>query len=77
MDTESHLEGSVVPVGRPGCSPLLLTPEQAADALAICRTKVYELISTGRLDSVRIGASRRIPVTALEEFVDRLRSTAA
>jgi excisionase family DNA binding protein len=53
--------------------PLLLTAEQAATALAICRTKVYELLRNGELESVQIGASRRIPTAALEDYVQRLR----
>jgi excisionase family DNA binding protein len=53
----------------------LLTPEQAASWLSIGRTKVYELMSAGVLGSVRIGASRRIPVAALDEFVQHLRDT--
>ena len=57
-------------------APLLLTPEQAAATLGICRTKVYQLITTGRLESVRIGTSRRIAVAVLEEFVERLRASA-
>jgi excisionase family DNA binding protein len=55
-------------------SPLLLTPEQAATCLAICRTKLYELLRTGELESVRIGSSRRIPAAALAEYVQRLRN---
>lgn len=51
---------------------LLLRPEEAADLLWIGRSKVYELIGTGELASVRIGASRRIPAEALSEFVRRL-----
>ena len=53
--------------------PLLLTPEQAGARLAICRTKVYELLRRGELESVQIGASRRIPLAALAEYVERLR----
>jgi excisionase family DNA binding protein len=52
---------------------LLLKPEEAAEALSIGRSKVYELIGTGELASVRIGACRRIPADALVEFVSRLR----
>jgi excisionase family DNA binding protein len=51
----------------------LLTPEQAASWLSVGRTKIYELMGAGELESVRIGASRRIPVAALDEFVGRLR----
>ena len=53
--------------------PLLVTAEQAARSLCICRTKVYELLRNGELESVRIGTSRRIPASALDEYVDRLR----
>lgn len=51
---------------------LLLTPEEAADRLSLGRTKVYQLITSGALKSVRIGKSRRIPTAALLDLVDRL-----
>lgn len=54
--------------------PVLLTPEQAARALSIGRSKVYELIFSGALASVKIGGSRRIPVDALADFITNLRS---
>ena len=53
---------------------LLLTAEQAAATLAICRTKVYDLLRKGELESVQIGTSRRIPYEALTDYVRRLRS---
>jgi len=53
---------------------LLLTVEQAAAALAIGRTKTFELIRTGELESILIGASRRVPTQAVEAYVLRLRS---
>lgn len=51
---------------------LLLTPEEAALALSIGRSKLYELLACGALRSVRIGASRRVPADALREFVGDL-----
>jgi len=51
---------------------LLFTPEQAADMLGLGRTKLYELLAAGYLRSVRIGACRRIPSSALHDFVNRL-----
>jgi excisionase family DNA binding protein len=51
---------------------LLFTPEEAAAVLSVSRTKVFELIGTGKLGSVRIGASRRIPARELERFVQEL-----
>jgi excisionase family DNA binding protein len=51
---------------------LLLTPEEAARRLAVGRTTVYELLSSGALRSVQIGRCRRVPVSALSAFVERL-----
>jgi excisionase family DNA binding protein len=53
---------------------VLLTVEDAAQALALGRTKIYELVDTGALRSVKIGRSRRIPVQALHEFVRSINS---
>lgn len=40
---------------------VLLTPTETAQALGIGRSKVYELMATGALASVRIGRCRRVP----------------
>lgn len=50
----------------------LLRVEEAAEWLGISRTKAYDLVYRGTLRSVTIGRSRRVPVAALEAFVDRL-----
>jgi excisionase family DNA binding protein len=55
---------------------LLLRPEDAASALGIGRTKVYELMRSGALRSVKIGGFRRIPATALADFVAKLEAQA-
>ncbi len=52
----------------------LLTIQEAADALRLGKSKVYQLISSGRLASVYIDRARRIPVEALDEFVANLMS---
>jgi excisionase family DNA binding protein len=51
---------------------LLLTAPEAAQALAISRSKLYELLATDVVASIRIDGSRRIPLSALEEYVSRL-----
>lgn len=56
---------------------LLLTPSEAARVLSISRSKLYELIGQGRLATVRIDTSRRVPTEALEEFVGQLRQSEA
>ena len=51
---------------------LLLTPSEAAKALSISRSKLYELISQGRLSTVQIDTSRRVPAQVLVEFIQHL-----
>ena len=42
---------------------LLLTVPEAAEALAISRSKLYELLASGAVASIRIDGSRRIPLS--------------
>ena len=51
---------------------LLCTVAEAADLLAIGRTCVYQLMKSGQLRSVKIGARRLVPRSAIEEFVHEL-----
>jgi excisionase family DNA binding protein len=52
--------------------PLLLTVNQAAQMLGIGRSTLYELIDDGEIKSVKVGASRRIPLKAVREYIDGL-----
>jgi excisionase family DNA binding protein len=54
---------------------LLLTVPEVAAALSLGRNKVYELIYSGALTSVKIGTARRVPALALREFVERLEAS--
>lgn len=56
---------------------ILITPEEAAEALSFGRTTIYELIGSGELQSVKIGRARRIPASALQDDVDETIATAA
>ena len=49
--------------------PLLLRVDEVARALALGRTKVYELIASGELPSITIGAARRVPAEALGRWI--------
>jgi excisionase family DNA binding protein len=51
---------------------LLVTPEEAARRLSVGRTTIYELMSSGELQSVNIGRCRRVPVSSLSSFVSNL-----
>jgi excisionase family DNA binding protein len=52
--------------------PLLLTVEEAAEALTISRWKVFDLIRSRELRSVKIGGLRRVPQAAIDEYIARL-----
>ncbi|MBR7838856.1 helix-turn-helix domain-containing protein [Actinospica durhamensis] len=54
--------------------PLLYTIPEAATALRISRTKLYELLDSGDVESVYIGRSRKIPAEGLRIYVQRLRA---
>jgi excisionase family DNA binding protein len=54
--------------------PLLLTVAEAARRLSISRSKMYELLTAERIESVKISRSRRVPLVACEEYVARLRT---
>jgi excisionase family DNA binding protein len=53
---------------------LLLTPEEAAEALNISRSMLYDLIRFRAIKSVKIGKARRIPAAAMREYVAALMS---
>lgn len=56
---------------------LVYTAEQAAELLQVSRRTVYELLRTGELRSVKIGKLRRIPLRALEAFLEQGQEEAA
>jgi len=49
----------------------LLDIPAAAKLLSIGRTSVYALINDGQLKTVKLKSSTRIPVTALQELIQR------
>lgn len=52
----------------------ILEVEDVMDTLHLGRNKVYELLRTGELKSIRCGRKYLIPTAALSEFISR-RST--
>jgi excisionase family DNA binding protein len=49
---------------------LLLTVKEASEILAISRSKLYDLLSSGDLPSIHIGRSRRIRRVDIDNFVN-------
>lgn len=52
-------------------SALLLTPAQAAQALAISPRKLWSLTAAGEISHLRIGRSVRYPVDDLKQWIDQ------
>jgi excisionase family DNA binding protein len=52
---------------------LLLLPEEVAAILNVSRSRIFAMIASGELESVKIGRSRRVPRAGVETYVDRLR----
>ncbi|KFK91555.1 Xis [Streptomyces sp. JS01] len=53
---------------------ILLTVEEAARRLRVGRTTCFALIRTGALESIMIGALRRIPADAPAAYLARRRA---
>jgi excisionase family DNA binding protein len=50
----------------------LLKVEEAAEVLSISVRRMYQLIEKDQIRSVKLGRVRRVPVAAVNEFVEQL-----
>ena len=73
MEQLSHqTQGTAGPNGSERTPRLLLTVEEAADRIGICRSSMFKLIRQGNVKSVKVGRLRRVTPAALEDFVHQL-----
>ena len=56
---------------------LLLTVDEAAQVLSLSRSLMYALLMSEQVISFKIGRVRRVPVSALQAYVDRQVSQAS
>lgn len=56
----------------PPMSKLLVKPGEASELMGVSRSTIYELMRSGELESVLIRSSRRIPIVAIERYIERL-----
>jgi excisionase family DNA binding protein len=56
---------------------LLVSVADVARLLSIGRTAAWELVRKQKIKSVKIGRTRRAPVSAVQEYVQRLLDEAA
>jgi excisionase family DNA binding protein len=52
--------------------PLLLSVEEAAAELRIGRSRMYDLVRSGDVLSVKVGKSRRVVRDSLKAYIGRL-----
>jgi excisionase family DNA binding protein len=52
--------------------PMLVTVDQVAKMLSIGRTAAWVLVRKNNIRSVKIGRTRRVPISAIQEYVQRL-----
>lgn len=61
-----------MPANTPG--PLLLTPRDAAQSLAVCEKTIWNLTHRGELPAVRIGRAVRYDVADLRRWIESAKS---
>lgn len=53
----------------PSAPKILYRAEEAAALMSISRTAVFGLIRDGRLHAIKVGGRRRIPHSAIAEYI--------
>jgi excisionase family DNA binding protein len=52
--------------------PILVSVVEAAQMLSIGRTVAWELVRKQKIKSVKIGRTRRVPIAAIQDYIQRL-----
>ncbi|MEE4209466.1 MAG: helix-turn-helix domain-containing protein [Parvularcula sp.] len=55
--------------------PICVRVNDAARMIGVGRTKLYELISSGELETVKIGKATRITTASLHKLVEQCRAS--
>ena len=50
---------------------ILYRPVEAAEALGVSRARMYELLASGEIPSVKVGNVKRVPVASLNDWLQR------
>ena len=58
-------------------SPLAVRVKQACELIGIGRSKLYELIAAGEIETIKVGSATLIPVTSLASFVESRRNASS
>jgi excisionase family DNA binding protein len=60
----------------PSPDPICVRVNDAARMIGVGRTKLYELIAAGQVETVKLGKSTRITIASLHDLVRRQRGAA-
>ncbi|MBK6708510.1 MAG: helix-turn-helix domain-containing protein [Sphingomonadales bacterium] len=58
-------------------TPYLCSISDAATALGIGRTKTYEMLNSGELESIQIGTRRLVKLDSIKAFIENASGGAA
>ncbi len=50
---------------------LVVKPSEAFEMMSISRSKGYAMLASGEIRSIRFGRNIRVPVAALQEYIER------
>lgn len=67
MKTDFYVESQL----QPFADRLALSVNETASALGLSRPSVYAMMATGQLRYVRVGKTRRVPMTELERLLSQ------
>ena len=54
--------------------PLAVRVKQACELIGIGRSKLYELVAEGEIETIKVGSATLIPMTSLARFVGSRRN---
>ena len=62
--------------GNPGRGHMdaIVVSEEAENSRSMSRSKVYDLVLSGQIESIKVGRSRRVLVAGIDDFINRLRT---
>lgn len=76
MQADAAPSNPVNGIAIPTSEPLAYTVPEVAQALRISDRKAWAMVAAGKIESILIGSSRRVPRAALHDYVESLRGVA-
>ena len=58
-------------IQEPAPVKMLLTIDEAAKAMSVGRTLLYDLLMRKEIASIKVGRVRRVPLAAIDDYINR------